>query len=110
MPIAAPIGIYEFSGAPALAAKDFAFLGFLIAVPTVGAYALIQIALKRAESSLVAAYIYLQPVFAAIGAVLLLDETIDGRLAACGVIVLAGVWLAARTGNPRVRATVTTKL
>jgi drug/metabolite transporter (DMT)-like permease len=103
LPISIPIGIFEFTGAPPLGAQDLGFLAFLIAVPTVGAYSLTQIALRRADSSLVAAYIYLQPVAAAIGAVIVLDETITARLAACGVVVLFGVWLAARSGNPAPR-------
>jgi drug/metabolite transporter (DMT)-like permease len=97
VPIAIPIGALELAGAPSLVGRDYAFLAFLIAIPTVAAYALVQIALERTESSLVAAYIYLQPVFAAIGAVIVLGETIDVRLAACGVVVLFGVWLAARS-------------
>jgi drug/metabolite transporter (DMT)-like permease len=106
VPIAIPIGAIELAGEPALVGRDYAFLAFLIAVPTVAAYGLVQVALKRTESSLVAAYIYLQPIFAAIGAVIVLDERIDGRLAACGVVVLFGVWLAARSGNPRPAVTV----
>jgi drug/metabolite transporter (DMT)-like permease len=96
LPIAIPIGLYEFSSSAALVAADYGFLAFLVAVPTVAAYALTQLALKRAESSLVASYIYLQPVFAAIGAFLILDEQIGMRTIGCGVIVLFGVWLAAR--------------
>lgn len=96
-PMVAPIGIHAFvvQTAP-ITTGDLAFFAYLIAVPTVCAYALIQIALGRAESSLVAAYIYLQPVFAAIGAAILLDEEITIRTVVCGAIVLAGVWLAAR--------------
>jgi drug/metabolite transporter (DMT)-like permease len=96
LPIAIPIGLYEFSSSGALGANAYGFLAFLIAVPTVAAYALTQLALKRAEASLVAAYIYLQPVFAAIGALLLLGEEIGPKTIVCGVIVLSGVWLAAR--------------
>ncbi|MBA2544357.1 MAG: DMT family transporter, partial [Deltaproteobacteria bacterium] len=107
LPIAIPIGLYEFAGAPSLDAGDLGFLAFLIAVPTVAAYALTQIALKRTESSLVAAYIYLQPVCAAIGAMIVLDEHIGPRTVACGAIVLFGVWLAARRGNPRPAKVVT---
>jgi drug/metabolite transporter (DMT)-like permease len=66
-------------------------------VPTVGAYGFVQIGLKRAESSMVAAYIYLQPVFAAIGAAILIGEEIGVRTVICGGIVLLGVWLAARS-------------
>ncbi len=96
LPIAIPIGLYELSSTPALGGSDYGFLAFLIAVPTVTAYGLTQLALKRAESSLVAAYIYLQPIFAAVGAMLVLDEEIQPRTAVCGAIVLFGVWLAAR--------------
>jgi drug/metabolite transporter (DMT)-like permease len=96
-PMVAPIGIAAFANAPPLHANDIAFLAFLIAVPTVAAYALVQTGLKRAESSLVAAYIYLQPVFAAIGATIVLHEVIGVRTLICGVVVLFGVWLAARS-------------
>ena len=93
----APLGVYDLATAPAFTANDWWFLAFLIVVPTVGGYTLVQVALRRAESSLVAAYIYLQPLLAAIGAVLLLDERIGMRTVACGAIVLFGVWLAARS-------------
>ena len=85
-----PDRLYELSSTPALGRSDYGFLAFLIAVPTVTAYGLTQLALKRAESSLVAAYIYLQPIFAAVGAMLVLDEEIQPRTAACGAIVLFG--------------------
>lgn len=101
LPIAIPIGVVELAGAPPLVAGDYGFLAFLIAVPTVAAYGLTQLALRRAESSLVAAYIYLQPVFAAIGAMIVLGEELGPRTLACGAIVLAGVWLAARTPGAR---------
>jgi len=96
-PMVAPLGIAAFAEAPPLDGGDIAFLAFLIAVPTVAAYGLVQTGLRRAESSLVAAYIYLQPVFAAIGAVIVLDEHVGPRTIVCGVIVLFGVWLAARS-------------
>lgn len=97
LPITAPLGVHALAEAPALVAEDYWFLAFLIAVPTVGAYGLVQIGLKRAESSMVAAYIYLQPVFASIGAALLIGEEIGVRTVICGGIVLLGVWLAARS-------------
>ena len=97
IPMVAPIGLHAFATHPhALDGGDLGFLAFLVAVPTVGAYAFVQIGLRRAEASLVAAYIYLQPVFATAGAVLLLDEPLGPRTVLCGGVVLAGVWLAAR--------------
>jgi drug/metabolite transporter (DMT)-like permease len=97
IPMVAPIGIHALAvEAHPFTSTDYAFLAFLVAVPTVGAYSFVQIGLQRAESSLVAVYIYLQPVVAATGAVLILDEQVGARLVICGVVVLAGVWLAAR--------------
>ncbi len=97
VPMVAPIGLHAlFVDAPPFTGGDYAFLGFLVAVPTVGAYAFVQMGLRRADASLVAVYIYLQPVLAAAGAVVVLDEQIGVRLVACGAVVLAGVWLAAR--------------
>lgn len=96
VPMVAPFGIVEFIDAPPLHAGDIGFFAFLIAVPTVAAYGLVQIALRHTESSLVAAYIYLQPVLATVGAMFLLDEQPTARTAVCGAIVLFGVWLAAR--------------
>lgn len=96
VPMVAPLGIIELAHAPALHAGDIGFFAFLIAVPTVAAYGLVQIALRHTESSLVAAYIYLQPLFATVGAMFLLDEEPTARTAVCGAIVLFGVWLAAK--------------
>lgn len=97
VPMVAPLGIAAFADAPPLGAGDVGYFAFLVAVPTVAAYGLIQTALRRAESSLVASYIYLQPLFATLGAMALLDEQPSLRTAGCGVVVLFGVWLAARS-------------
>ncbi len=96
VPMVAPLGVIELAHTPALHAADIEFFLFLIAVPTVAAYGLVQIALWRTESSLVAAYIYLQPVIAPVAAMFLLDEQPTARTAVCGAIVLFGVWLAAK--------------
>ena len=97
IPMVAPLGVVAWADAPPLTAGDVGYLVFLVAVPTVAAYGLVQTALRRAEATLVAAYIYLQPVFATIGAIFLLDEQPGVRLFACGALVLAGVFLAARS-------------
>lgn len=96
VPMVAPLGVHAWSQAAPLDATGVAFLAFLILVPTVCAYSLMQIALRRAQSSLVASYIYLQPVFATIAAALLLDERPGGRTALAAVIVFAGVWISTR--------------
>ncbi len=96
VPLVAPLGVHAWTQAAPLTASGVAFLAFLILVPTVCAYSLMQIALGRAESSLVASYIYLQPVFATVAAALLLDERPGGRTAVAAAIVLGGVWISAR--------------
>jgi drug/metabolite transporter (DMT)-like permease len=97
IPMVAPIGIHALAvEAHPFTGGDYAFLAFLVAVPTVGAYAFMQIGLQRSEASLVGVYMYLQPVIVTIGAVFLLDEPVGVRLVICGGVVLAGVWLAAR--------------
>jgi len=98
VPMVAPLGIHALAvEAHSFTGGDYAFFAFLIAVPTVGAYSFVQLGLRRAEASLVAVYIYLQPVVAATGAVLLLGEPVGARLFICGAIVLVGVGLAARS-------------
>lgn len=97
VPMVAPLGIRAFALDPnPVTASDCGFFAFLIAVPTVAAYSFVQLGLRRAESSLVAVYIYLQPVLAATAAVLILGEPVGPRLVVCGGVVLSGVWLAAK--------------
>jgi drug/metabolite transporter (DMT)-like permease len=94
IPMVAPLGVAAWAGAPPLTTTGVLTLAFLVAVPTVGAYTLIQTALKTADASLVAVYVNLQPLFAALGAWALLGEQVSWRTVGCGAIVLAGVWLA----------------
>ncbi|NJM92183.1 MAG: EamA family transporter, partial [Rhodospirillaceae bacterium] len=91
VPLVAPLGVHAWSQAGPLTGATIGFLAFLILVPTVGAYSLVQIALQHAESSLVASYIYLQPIFTTVAAAFLLDER-PGPTAAAAAIVLGGVW------------------
>jgi drug/metabolite transporter (DMT)-like permease len=97
VPMVAPFAITDVAAAPPLTGDVIAYLAFLVAVPTVGAYGLVQTALRRADATLVAAYVYLQPLVATAGAMALLGEQPTARLAACGVVVLGGVWLAAKS-------------
>ena len=96
LPMTIPVGIAEWSAMPVLTSADYGRLAFLIAVPTVAAYALIQLSLKRAESTLVAAYIYLQPVLVTFGAMARLHEHPSSRLLIAAPVVFIGVFLASR--------------
>ncbi|MBI4820870.1 MAG: DMT family transporter [Deltaproteobacteria bacterium] len=98
-PMVTPLGWFAWQDAPALVMRDYVHLAFLVAVPTVGAYALTQMALARAESSLVASYIYLQPVVAAAGAAALLGERPGPRVLLAAALIFAGVYLSSRASD-----------
>ncbi|MBK5258519.1 MAG: DMT family transporter [Thermoanaerobaculia bacterium] len=71
-------------------------LALVIAGPTVAAYLLSAWALRYAESSLVAAYTYVQPVLTTILAAIFLGEHLKSIVAVAAVLIFAGVWLAGR--------------
>jgi drug/metabolite transporter (DMT)-like permease len=101
LPLVAPFGIPAWIElAPRLAAADVGFLAFIVAVPTVGAYSFNQIAMQRADASLVAIYVYLQPLFATTGAVLLLGERPTIFTALSAVLIFAGLWVSSRRSSP----------
>ncbi len=95
-----PLGLAAWSElAPRLRWQDVALLGFIVAVPTVGAYAFTQVGLERTESSLVATYIYLQPLFATLGAVVILGERVRPAAAVAAGLIFLGVYVSTRTGR-----------
>lgn len=71
-------------------------LAFVIAGPTIAAYLMQAWALKYAESSVVAAYTYLQPVFAVILAAIFLREQIRPIALLAGAMIVAGVYVSGR--------------
>jgi drug/metabolite transporter (DMT)-like permease len=71
-------------------------LVLVILGPTVAAYLLNAWALRFADSSLVAAYTYVQPVLASLLGAALLGEHIHGLLAVAAGMIFGGVWLAGR--------------
>jgi len=74
-------------------------LAFVIAGPTVAAYVLNAWALAHTDSSLVAAYTYLQPILTVIMAAMFLGERIRPVAVAAGVLIFGGVWLAGRASR-----------
>lgn len=82
-------------------AAGWAWLAFVIAFPTAGAYLLNNWALARADASAVALFIYLQPVIAALLGMARLHERPSSTTWAGGALVLGAVSLALR---PRIRA------
>ena len=80
----------------AITPRGWLALALVILGPTVAAYLLNAWALRYADSSLVAAYTYVQPVLASLLGAALLGEHIHGLLAAAAVMIFGGVWLAGR--------------
>ena len=101
---AVPIVLY---GASALATTPFASISwaawgwaaFIVLFPTAGAYVLISWTLARAEASLVALFVYLQPLIAAFLGIVFQGEVLTLRTAAGAALIFAGVYLA--LGTPR---------
>lgn len=83
----------------AIPMRSWIALAAVIAGPTVGAYLLNAWALRFADSSLVAVYSYLQPVGAVILAAIFLHETIRPVALMSGAVIIAGVWMANRSGR-----------
>ena len=70
--------------------------------PTIGAYLLTYWALARAESSLVALFVYLQPVIAGITGAIFLGERPALTTLAGGALIFAAVAFATRPESRRV--------
>jgi drug/metabolite transporter (DMT)-like permease len=80
-------------------AATWGALAWIVLVPTVGAYYLNLWALGRAEASLVATFVYLQPVLTAALAVPLLGERPSVRMIPAALLIFAGVAVALRGGR-----------
>jgi drug/metabolite transporter (DMT)-like permease len=71
-------------------------IAFIIVVPTVGSYLLNAWALKRSAPSIVATYMYLQPLLTGLLAVLMQGESIDPRAIPAAALIFVGVALTTR--------------
>jgi drug/metabolite transporter (DMT)-like permease len=104
------VGTLPF-GVPGLIATDLGevstrtwlLVGYIVLVPTVATYWISLWALRRATSSLVAVYIYVQPLVTVAIAPLLLGERPGPRVAGAGAAIFAGIALvaAAQEGQRR---------
>lgn len=80
----------------ALPPSAWAAVAFVVLGPTVLTYLLNAWALSRADSSLVAIYVYAQPPIAALASWWLLDIFPSGRVMVAGAIIVVGLALATR--------------
>ncbi len=69
---------------------------FIVIFPTAGAYVLISWTLARAEASLVALFVYMQPVIATILGMAFQNETLTARTVVGALLIFGGVYLALR--------------
>jgi drug/metabolite transporter (DMT)-like permease len=88
-----PVGAYTLGGEhlEAMGMSIWLAVLFIILFPTVGAYYLNAWALTRVSPSVVAVYIYLQPLIAFGLAPLLLGEKWNSRTAVAALLIFAGV-------------------
>lgn len=93
-----PVGLYALRTVDvgAVSWESWAYVVGLITFPTILAYFWNAWALSKASPSIVAVYIYLQPVFGFLGAVMFLGEHFSFRVLVSAVLVFAGVFLVTR--------------
>ncbi len=98
-----PFGVRGFLAvAPTMPRAAWGALGYIVAFPTVGTYLLTAVALRRVPSSLVAVYIYLQPIVGALVAWRVLGERPGWDTLAAAAGIFLGI--AAVGYDARVRA------
>ncbi|HWE26957.1 MAG TPA: DMT family transporter [Polyangia bacterium] len=91
------------AAAPHLSPRAWSCIAYIVAFPTVGTYFLNLFALRRVPASLVAIYIYVQPVVGALMAAAMLGERPSPSTFVGGALIGAGIWLTTREAR-RVRA------
>lgn len=90
---AIPVGSYGVARVPfqTISLQAWLAIGYIILVPTVFAYYLNAWALARVPPSVVATYIYLQPLIAFALAPMFVGERTDGRTWIAAALIFAGV-------------------
>jgi len=88
-----PIAVYSWSGAglESIAGETWMAIGYIVLVPTVIAYYLNALALGLVPPSVVAIYIYMQPLLAFGIAPLVLGEKWNSRTIVASALIFAGV-------------------
>ncbi|ARN72384.1 DMT family transporter [Nonlabens tegetincola] len=81
------------------------FIGYVIVFATLGTYGLNIIAIKNLKPSVVAVFVYLQPLLATIIAVSLDKDTITWQKIAAGIMIFSGVFLSSLKQKQKIRTT-----
>lgn len=92
----APFGVAALRNVPFATQPPAVLIGlaYIVVFPSILAYYLSVWALRRTASSLVAMYVYLQPLMTAVGAPLLLHERATARAGLAAIMIFAGLALA----------------
>jgi drug/metabolite transporter (DMT)-like permease len=95
----APFGVPALARIPAdaLTTRTLLVIGYIILFTSFLTYLLSIWALKRAQSSLVAMYVYVQPVVTAVLAPLILGERVTPRAGLASLVIFTGLALATRS-------------
>ncbi|PWT94829.1 MAG: hypothetical protein C5B55_02165 [Blastocatellia bacterium] len=98
-----PAGIYTFrtENLQSVSATVWLAIGFIVLFPTVGAYYLNAWALTKVAPSIVAVYIYLQPLIAFGLAPLVLGERLNTHTLYSALLIFAGVAVVTRSSKSR---------
>jgi len=94
----APVGVPALARIPAeaLTGRTLLVIGYIIVFTSFLTYLLSIWALKRAQSSLVAMYVYVQPVVTVVLAPLVLGERVTPRAGLASLLIFTGLALATR--------------
>lgn len=87
----------------ALTAASWTALAYALLAATVVTYGLNAWVLRHMSASRVASFVYLQPLFGALAAWLILDEAITPQVVLGGLLILGGVAVANRQRERRIR-------
>jgi len=104
--ITVPIGIGSLAtvDVASVSAASWMFAAALVVFPTILAYYFSAFSISRVEPSVVAVYVYFQPLIGFVSAVIFLDEHFSFRLLVASVLVFIGVYLVTRRSAARERA------
>lgn len=96
--ICVPLGLFSLSSVDVAAVDSTIWwlVLYIAVIATAFPYLLNAYALSKVNPSIVAVYIYLQPLIGFLLAVIFLNEVIDARFAVATVLVFAGVYLTTR--------------
>ena len=96
--VCVPLGLVSLGNidAAALSTNIWLLVLYISVIATAGPYLLNAYALSKVNPSIVAVYIYLQPIIGFILAVIFLNEVLDLKFAVAAVLVFAGVYLTTR--------------